>query len=447
MLPRLCGPGGYPFMTVPGPEEAPWFRRRGYRHFDTPIDLASARALAENPDSVSYHPFLPFIAYSKYEPRYKHQKDADGNIKGHIEFKERPIAYSAHGDSAIFAYYAALLQERYEAILQQDGISECVLAYRKFPGKYCNIHFARDAFKLIDGSDRNIAIGLDVEKFFDTLDHVLLKKAWREVLGCETLPVDHYKVFRTITKFAKVNRKQLYTALGIGRRQAIKGRGPLCDPSELRNRVRPLGLINTNPNRFGIPQGSPISAIASNIYMLPFDRAMKAWCDGRGAIYRRYSDDILVLCNKTDRIAVEDFAEKAIKNVALHINRPKTISVEFDVAPDGALIATKPLQYLGFLFDGNRILLRSQSLARYHRRTASAISQARWMAIKSSRQGGTRKLRRRHIYERSSHLNRKQSFPEYVYRAAKVTNDPAIKKQFKGHWPKLQERLKKADTD
>jgi retron-type reverse transcriptase len=45
----------------------------------------------------------------------------------------------------------------------------------------------------------------------------------------------------------------------------------------------------------GIPQGSPISALLSNIYMFSFDKHMKNYVDSIGGKYFRYCDDMLLI--------------------------------------------------------------------------------------------------------------------------------------------------------
>jgi retron-type reverse transcriptase len=54
------------------------------------------------------------------------------------------------------------------------------------------------------------------------------------------------------------------------------------------------------PKTAGIPQGTPISAVLANIYMLEFDKVIHNWLSARGGVYRRYSDDMLFICRKED---------------------------------------------------------------------------------------------------------------------------------------------------
>lgn len=435
------------------PADLPWYRPRGYRHFDPPVGEDHARNLVQDLGWVERHSFLPFIRYVKLERRYKWPKRKSGEKRRPIpkESKKRPIAYAAHTDSIIFARYGHLLSLLYEKRLRAEGLENCVLAYRKFPGEArCNVHFARDAFLLVNGTGLDTTVGLDVEAFFDTIDHARLKLSWCELLGVDQLPLDHYKVFRALTAYAYVDRQELVTALGISFRQLTGSSGKrLCSAQGFRERIRGVGLVKRNMLTCGIPQGSPMSAVLLNIFMLPFDRAMKSFCDRIGAVYRRYSDDILVVCNRRKRKRIEDFAEKQIRKLGLEINREKTTRSRYTLV-GGQLSASKPFQYLGFVFDGRKLLIRSKSLAKYHRRTDRAIAKARRNALHASVAGGDRRLRRTAIYARCSHLDPKDNFPGYVVRTRDILGEgkeEGVRQQFKSHWPRLNQRLCKADEE
>ncbi|HEM0173375.1 TPA: RNA-dependent DNA polymerase, partial [Listeria monocytogenes] len=55
-----------------------------------------------------------------------------------------------------------------------------------------------------------------------------------------------------------------------------------------------------NKNKFGIPQGSAISAVFANIYASEFDLKLKEIADEFSGIYRRYSDDFILVIPKSD---------------------------------------------------------------------------------------------------------------------------------------------------
>jgi hypothetical protein len=116
-----------------------------YPHFDKFLPPDEIVAIVKNPERVRTNAFYPFLRYIKSWQPFR------SNDVPHKK-KERPIRYASRRDAYIFAYYRYLLSERYEALLKDLDLSECVIAYRKIPvqgeggrGK-CNIHFAKDAF-------------------------------------------------------------------------------------------------------------------------------------------------------------------------------------------------------------------------------------------------------------------------------------------------------------
>lgn len=44
----------------------------------------------------------------------------------------------------------------------------------------------------------------------------------------------------------------------------------------------------------GLPQGTPISPLLTNLMMIPFDHYMANWCRDHNKVYTRYADDILI---------------------------------------------------------------------------------------------------------------------------------------------------------
>ena len=220
-------------------------------------------------------------------------------------------------------------------------------------------------------------MALDITGFFDNLDYELLKHAWCELLDVARLPQDHFAVFRSITKYSRVDRSQLYRALNISAHNPKNGRYRVCTATQFRDVVRHQGLITPNPETFGIPQGTPISALLSNLYMMRFDISMRQHMDTIGGLYYRYCDDILLIVPRRHRDSVAGEAQQRIHQLKLSINPSKTERRTFIQHADGGQEADKPLQYLGFTFDGQRILIRSAAFACYSQRMKKGVRLAR----------------------------------------------------------------------
>lgn len=423
------------------PQKNQWYRSRGYLHFDPPVSYKKALNIVKNPDTVAKHAFYPLINYiveSKKISKDKITKQIN------VTLKERPIAYSSHIDSHIYSYYAKILSREYEKKLHAAGLENSILAFRGL-GKN-NIDFAFEAFEKIKEKGECSAVALDFSKFFDTLDHQLLKSMWSNLLDSSTLPPDHFNVFKSLTRFSKVNKLVLYNKFSISPNNPKNGRHRVCTAKEFREVVRKGGLITTNNDPFGIPQGSPISALLSNIYMLDFDIEMKRYVDIHNGEYYRYCDDMLFIVPIELRDKVAGFAQKMIKDIKVTINTKKTELRTFKFE-NNHLKSDPMLQYLGFMFDGENIYIRSSSLARYSEKMRRGITLAKntmrkYNAVRTRKGLPKKALYKRKLYSRYTHLGGR-NFITYGLRAAEKMDSKTIKRQLKPLWRRFNEELEK----
>ncbi|MGA1859581.1 antiviral reverse transcriptase Drt2 [Azospirillum sp. 11R-A] len=408
-----------------------WYRKKRYAHFDVPLSADHATAYVSNPERVAKRSFYPFLAFDIKVRRYKSKKGV-----AEIKSKKRPIRMASHVDGYIFSYYAWMLSKRYESFIEDTPLQNCVLAYRSGIGS--NITFAKDAFSEVDRRGACVAIAMDLEKFFDSLDHEHLKRQWCQVIGMDRLPPDHYAVFKAMTRYARVDREAAYAALGI---KDVPPK-PLCTPSEFRTKIRAGRLIQVNADDFGIPQGSPMSSVLSNIYMIPFDQEMVALAHGLHGYYRRYCDDILWIIEDGDQDTVQRAVEIALTRIGskIAVNQEKTIISRFDFK--GLSAGEKPLQYLGFTYDGYKRLIRSQTLSKFWRKVVYGVRAAKGRANKSAKAGASGDVFKRKLYRRFTHLGR-NNFISYAKRSFKTMEDEAIRSQVKDHWQRIQEELGK----
>ncbi len=121
---------------------------------------------------MARHPFYPLLTYSLITPRIK-KAFAVSPAPFIKDPKERPIAYPAHKDGYIFAYYKSLLEAPYENWLQFNGLDTAVTAFRR--NVVNNITLAKEAFDFIKANPGYQIIATDVESFFDNINHKQLK--------------------------------------------------------------------------------------------------------------------------------------------------------------------------------------------------------------------------------------------------------------------------------
>lgn len=432
-------------------------RPRGYIHLDLPLNREAAELLASTPEKVTIHRFHPFISYP-VETR-KVAKTPEGGVYRKAP-KIRTIAYAAHRDSHIFAHYADILNECYENVVRERGLHDCITAFRSLDGRR-NIHFANEVFEFIRQTDSCAALAMDVTDFFGNLVHSKLKAAWSSIIQQERLSDDHYAVFKAVTKYCHVDREALYEALHIPRNNPRKRGGHrlpsddlnrLCPPIRFREMVRDAGLLQINTSGKGIPQGSPISAVLSNIYMFETDIILNQFATDHGGLYRRYCDDILFVMPTIElRDQAKQMIEAKLSELRLEFNPGKTEEIYF--GPERP-ITGKPLQYLGFTFDGRYKRIRPASVARFYRKMPRGVLRTKLHRQRADKLAGLNVpslLKKKKLYRLYSYLGKKigrnrderRNFLSYAFDAARIMNDIGIKKQVKRHWKRLQEEIAK----
>lgn len=435
-----------------------WYRARAYAHFDRPPRASDAIAIAQDPARVARHPFLPLVLRPKSVS--SRQPTASGR---QWKTKKRPIGYVAHQDAHIQARYAADLHDRLEK-LYEEPFGSAVLAYRSIDKK-CNIDFAAEVFDELSYRGNADVLALDVEGFFDNVNPEKLKQRWCALLQTMWLPDDHHAVLRSVTTESAITVPRLRDLLGgdIPRR-AGRSRARICDLPTFRTVVAPqlepraqvvAGLKGTKPpsGALGIPQGTPISAVLANLYMLEVDRALYGCLTAAGGSYRRYSDDLLIVVPPGDGAEAEKRIEAALKSVDLNLKHKKTrrlalrtaggLQTSSRLGTSGTIGAPCPVEYLGLSFDGQQVRLRDSTIARFSIRLGRAVNRARIAASKA----GDKTIRRRKLYAQLSPLGwgsaygdwedsegpprhvPRMGFHGYVRRAAHRTGSEAIAKQ------------------
>lgn len=209
--------------------------------------------------------------------------------------------------------------------------------------------------------------------------------------------------------------------------------GRICTAREFRKFVRntkPI-LIDKNPNNFGIPQGTPLSGLYANISMIHFDDFMQNFIGSLNGSYRRYSDDIAILVPiDTDSDIIMKTLDHQLGMINLKISEKKTeISVFKKSGND--IISDRAFQYLGFTYDGSRVLIRNSSLNRYYAKMHSGTR----AKVRAAKKKGIDRdfIFLRQLYQRYTHFGKSKNFPRYAYRAAKKFGSDNIRRQISRH--------------
>lgn len=404
-------------LLLTGDEKRDIKPKRRYLHFDNRVSQISPQLQAYifNKSDVTNHAFFPFIRYVK--------KIRKLNKHGGIKVKPRPISYAAHLDSLIYSWYAFQLSELYEKVLIKAGLCDSVLAYRS--GNGSNIDHACKAFRAIQDLKSSHVVCIDIKSFFDNLNHLQLKAKWLKLLQLEdetlsSLPNDHYAVYKAITRYSHISIDAIYKALELDPKnpQPVE-KTKLCKVKDFRSKLVSAGLVQRNKrdSGVGIPQGSSMSAVLANMYMLEFDIVASAKAKELGGLYYRYSDDVLFAVPSTVPAGeIESFVRKEVKSIALTIGESKTEKYIFQFEK-GELISRnldtghkKSLNYLGLGFDGRRVLLKHASLANYQRKAVAAVKSA----LKHKYRKNV-KMPKRLLYERYTKMG-KSNYQSYVNR-------------------------------
>lgn len=414
------------------PRREGWYVRKYFPHFDQPLEFEAAKRKVEDEAWVASRPYWPFLGFEDRKRRFR-------TIEGKriVDTKSRPIKYCSHVDGYVFAYYANRLQAAYEEHIAPTAFAASVIGYRRGIGT--NIHMAHAAFVEVARRRRAAVICLDISSFFDNIEHGLLKRNIELVLGAGRLSPAWFSVFRSMTRYAWVDAEQVRERLGIDSANPPR---PLCSAADFRRKVRGDGgefkrLIATNEERYGIPQGSPISAVFSNVFMLGFDEAVHAYVSNIGGSYRRYSDDIMIICAPRFQDRVIKYVRREIGKLGgkIKLSEEKTEISIFERRRNVSS-CDRPVTYLGFTFDGRRVFLRGRTLSRYYRR----MSYATRHAASKARDGGGTSVFKRKLYREFSHLGT-DNFYSYAKRSSRVLSDPTPKLQLRRHFGILHRKL------
>ena len=410
-----------------------------YAHFDLRVSLSmpSIRKYVMDRTKIVTHSFYPFIHFEKKNSRY--------GKKG--PKKPRELYYCSHLDRCVYQRYAFLLNYQYNIWACENNIDDVAIAYRDKLGKN-NIDFAKDAFDAIRSFPQCFILVGDFTNFFDNLEHQYLKKMMCEVLGVERLPQDYFSVFKNITRFSSWDWKDIVKAAGEniaerGVRKKINSKETVLTKEQFQKNKKD---IKKNISGVGVPQGSPISAVLSNIYMIKFDKDIKRYVTSKGGIYMRYSDDFIIVLPYERDAEIADFTSYIFSYVEsmkglIDLQKEKTSCYTYkdEVIYEGDQPSS--INYLGFLFDGKSIRIRPRAITKYYYRMcrkAHAIGRSNWISSKG------RRISAKELYSIYSRNDEKQTFIDYARKAKGILklNDQEANALIKHHKRKIAMAIK-----
>lgn len=428
------------------------YKDKFYTHLDVKKHHTNYQVRVQNIRWVSRHGFYPFIHFQLNYDKYTN----DANGEKYIKEKTRDIYYAAHIDRFIYEYYGNRLNNKYNKYMKANGISRVSTAYRNCtPGK-CNIDFAKEVFEFIVKSKSAYVFIGDFSKFFDKLDHRYLKEKIKCVTGEKALDEADYAIYKNITKFTYIEADDIEAEKGHLRKDMRKW-DKYFETDEFHEFKKKF--LRKNDKDFQIPQGSSISAVYANVYMIDFDKKISDYVTSNKGIYRRYCDDIIIVIPMTHndiKNGKNEKIKKFIFNVRdsipnLELNEDKTEHFFYDNGTIEKLMGESSLiNYLGFTFDGKVVRIREKSLFKFYCRAYRKIKIVNAMTKEKAFNAG-----RKAVYRLYTHLGARKyakdhgNFLTYAYKADEIFSQSSllesnIRNQVKRHWYRIDHRLKKA---
>lgn len=413
------------------------FKPRYYKHIDKILDIKEVEDKIKDKDFIISHGFYPFLSYTIEFKKFSEEINETTNH--HWKNKERPIKYASHIDRCIYQWYSYNLNTYYNEYCNKNDLNDSSIAYRTCLKGKTNIDFAAKAIDFIKKCNSCYILVSDFSKFFDFISHDKLKANLCKVMNINKLDEDWYKVFRSMTKYSYIERNDVEEFLinnGIETEESIKNKNSLFDNISWKEEKKTIGdKININKENYGIPQGSPLSGILANVYMIDFDIKAHNYVKSKNGLYMRYSDDLIMIIPKNEVSSVNDlWGELSIikkEYPTLEMNIDKTsgylyennqvISLHKQI--DGMKKSGNFISYLGFSFDGKYVKFRDKTLTKFfyklYRKIDSMVLREKYR-IKKGRKKHTKIDKHRILKELNSSQGENKKFIDYVNRAKKV---------------------------
>ncbi|GAB2319493.1 reverse transcriptase/maturase family protein [Alkalibacterium sp. s-m-22] len=444
---------------------------KGYFHFDYPEHISKVESYVKNPNKIALHSFFPLIGYKQEREKYT------VNISEYTDGRpykpaSRPIKYAGHLDGYIYKYYANQLNCFYNEWASENGIDDSSIAYRGNKNGKSNIDFAAEVINYIAKQEEAYILVGDFKGYFDSLNHHLLKKRIKEVLLTDYLANDWYNVFKSVTKYGYIDKNIIEDYFGIEAFLRQQGYKKFTSIDKSLSDFRILHKIKSNESKKGIPQGVPISAVMANVYAMNFDWKINSLVEKSNGLYRRYSDDFIIVIPKSLKGNSEEQFQTIVDTVyqlasenELIIAEEKThkyrkISEQIFEMSKNTSSKTCKIDYLGFVYDGKTVTVRQKSIERFYtrmRKFVKLMQRKKTYNNKNWNKSVMKKIpHRNYIYglftDRGFKLengSQKSNFIEYVKRSQRTfdkvspNTENAMLNQIKNRKKKLEKLLGK----
>jgi len=468
------------------------FEPKNYIHFDNKIEFSTKVEnyigdFSKNPchnflpliyDEILFERFVDINKTNDISSLYTRHNTNGTSTLVPIKIKKRPIMYASHLDNYLYKYYGLELNDLYNKFLSINEFSDASIAYRTNKLGKSNIDFSAEVIDFITNHNKCYIYVGDFEGFFDNLNHKYLKSMLLLLYDGTSIPQHQYMIFKSLTKYAYIDKKDIdfYTNKKNGKykkgyQKAFKNSRDFRlfkkEKSIVDNFKSPV--LKTNSDSFGIPQGTAISAIYSNIYMLQADNFINALVSKKNGIYRRYSDDYIVVLpniNHSEFQLIKGNIDSLLKKEAhLSIHPKKTQSLKFD---NGTLIDVETnltccLDYLGFSFDGKSVKMREKSIYNFYRTAYELIKKGYVISNKKGHKGSKYRLTyKRKLYQKYHKYGEMTdekygykprihgTFISYAYKCQRIfdrvspSTTNLMKEQISKHELKLNKKIAKA---
>ena len=155
---------------------------------------------------------------------------------------------------------------------------------------------------------------------------------------------------------------------------------------------------------------------------MDFDLSIQAYCKNKKALYRRYSDDIIIVCEEKFAADIESALKAEMGKNKLNLNDDKTERHIFDTD------SIDQAQYLGFNISSQGATIRQSSLSRQWRKLIKSVKRIKRAGITAMAAGKSDRVYTKTLRRRFTPLQ-VRNFSSYARRSADALEAPKIRKQ------------------